>query len=60
MKPTNDKPISDQDLLMIYFKEAQQQLDDCLNDPESCQRLDQLEAHMKTIEEAQKPTPVAR
>jgi hypothetical protein len=53
MRPTNDKPISDQDLLMIYFKEAQQQLDDCLNDPESCQRLDQLEAHMKTIEEAQ-------
>jgi len=55
MKPTNDQPISDKDLLMIYFKEAKQhEIDDCLNNADSCQRLDQLETDMKTIEQAQR------
>ena len=56
MKPINDEPISDKDLLMIYFKEAkQQEVDDCLKNTDSCQRLDQLEADMNTIEQAQEP-----
>ncbi len=59
MKPTNDKPtkdecISDEKLMMVFFKEAkQQEVDDCLKNDETCRRLDQLEADMNAIEQAQ-------
>ena len=59
MKPTNDKPISDQELLMIYFKEAKQhEVDDSLQDTDACQRLAQLESDMSVIEQIQKQVAV--
>ena len=45
-------------LLMIYLNEADKQdVETCMNSPEWCQRLDQLEADMQAIEHNQK-TPV--
>lgn len=44
----------DEKLLMIYLNEADQQdVDDCLASPELCEQLDQLEADMNAIEQAQ-------
>ena len=48
MKPTDDEKI-----LLVYLGEAEQKdLDDCLQSPELCQQLDQLEVEMKIIENA--------
>ncbi len=48
------KSTDDEKLLMIYFNEAQQKdIDQCLSSAESCEKLDQLEADMKAIDEAQ-------
>lgn len=48
------KPIDEEKLLMIYFDEAEKaDIDQCLNSAESCRLLDQLEADMKTIDQAQ-------
>ena len=58
MKPINDKsqndgPNNDEKLLLVYFKEANQQaIDEGLKDTEFCQQLDQLESDMNTIEQA--------
>lgn len=42
-------------LLMIYLNEADKQdVETCMNSPEWCQRLDQLEADMQAIEHNQK------
>jgi hypothetical protein len=44
----------DEKILMIYLNEADQQdIDDCLASPELCEQLDQLEADMNAIEQAQ-------
>ncbi|MFC3194934.1 hypothetical protein ACFODZ_11850 [Marinicella sediminis] len=47
-------PIEDEKLLMIYFDEADKaDIDACLKSPDSCRQLDQLEADMTVIEQAQ-------
>lgn len=47
-------PADDEKLLMIYFNEAKQEdIDQCLDSPKTCEQLEQLEADMKTIENAQ-------
>lgn len=48
------KPNEEQKLLMTYLNEANpEDTDECLNDPELCRQLDQLESDMKAIENAQ-------
>jgi len=45
---------NDEKLLMIYFNEASQKdIDDCLKSKAQCEQLDQLEADMSAIEQAQ-------
>lgn len=48
------KPTEDEKLLMIYYSEAaQQDIDECLQSAAACNKLDQLEADMNAIEQAQ-------
>jgi hypothetical protein len=48
------KPIDDEKLLMIYFDEADKaDIEEGLKSPEMCRQLDQLEADMNTIDNAQ-------
>ncbi len=51
MKPTNDKPTTEE-LLLVYFKEAEQpEIDESLKNSQFCRELDQLEADMNIIEQ---------
>ena len=47
-------PIDDEKLMMIYFDEAEKaDIEEGLKSPELCQQLDQLEADMNIIDNAQ-------